>query len=245
MFVATETTRNAEDLARQMARREFKAASVARATVDELPPDLRVRVHEDEPGEGPSRQSDSASRRETDAAEPREIVVRSPVRDPSPPVARPAGKNEEAAPEILIPAYVGLGGRDSLGRGLDEASIASAVAADRAVQREREALPHYLAGAYRDPRAARAMLDEMVRCQGRTSTAARIARDPAQLGDLRRNVGFFAGSRAKAERAMAERAAGAVAPSLERIGEAEARRPKRIERASRLIAGRMRHPSQS
>jgi hypothetical protein len=36
-------------------------------------------------------------------------------------------------------------------------------------------------------------------------------------------LGFFAGSRAKAERADAERAADAIAPSLERIGAAEAR----------------------
>ena len=47
--------------------------------------------------------------------------------------------------EILIPAYVDANGRDSLGRGLDVASIAAAVAADRAVQREREALPHQIA----------------------------------------------------------------------------------------------------
>jgi BID domain of Bartonella effector protein (Bep) len=97
------------------------------------------------------------------------------------------------------------------------------VAADRAVQREREALPHYLRGAYRDPHAAKAQLDVMVKRQGWTSTAARIAQDPAQLGDLRGKVGFFAGARAKAEPADAERAADAIAPSLERIGAAEAR----------------------
>ena len=88
---------------------------------------------------------------------------------------------------------------------------------------EREALPNYLAGAYRDPSAARARLDEMVERQGRASTASRIARDPTQLGELRGKVGFFAGSRAKADRTMAQRVAEAVAPSLERIGAAEAR----------------------
>ena len=98
-------------------------------------------------------------------------------------------------------------------------SIAAAVAADRAVQQEREALPHYLRGAYRDPHAAKAQLDEMVKRQGWTSTAARIAQDPTQLGELRGRVGFFAGAKAKAERAMAERAAEAIAPSLERIGD--------------------------
>jgi hypothetical protein len=50
-----------------------------------------------------------------------------------------------------------------------------------------------------------------------------IAQDPAQLGELRGKVGFFAGAKAKAERANAERAAGAVAPSLEHIGAAEVR----------------------
>jgi len=222
VFVATETARNAEDLARQMARGEIKAASVAWATADELAPHLRVHVHQDEPGERPSRKADVAPRRQADAADQREIVMPSQARDPSPPMARPADEKEQVAPEILIPAFVDPDGRDSLGRGLDEASVAAAVAADRAVRREREALPHYLTGAYRDPHAAKARLDEMVKRQGRTSTAVRIARDLAQFGELRGNVGFFAGSRAQAERAMAERAAVAVAPSLERIGATEA-----------------------
>jgi BID domain of Bartonella effector protein (Bep) len=91
------------------------------------------------------------------------------------------------------------------------------------VQREREALPHYLSGAYRDPHAAKAQLDEMVKRQGWTNTAARIAQRPTQLGELRGKVGSFAGSTARAERANAERAADAIASSLERIGAAEAR----------------------
>jgi hypothetical protein len=223
VFVATETARNAEDLARQMARGEIKAASVAWATVDELAPDLRLHVPQNEPGERPRRKADTSPARETDAADQRESVVPSPSRDPSPPVARPTGEREQVAPEILIPAFVGPTGRDSLGRGLDEASIAVAVAADRAVQREREALPHYLAGAYRDPHAAKARLEEMVKRQGRTSSAARISRDPTQLGEVRGKVGLFAGAKAKADRAVAERAASAVGPSLERIAKVEAR----------------------
>ncbi len=226
VFVATETAHNAEDLARQMARGEIKAASVAWATADELTPTQRERAARDQPEAPVERESPGTihdSPRVTEAADPRDIVVPSPARDSASPAEPPAGEKEQAAPEILIPPYVDPSGRDSLGRGLDEASIAAAVAADRAVQREREALPHYLAGAYRDPYAARARLDEMVKGQGRTSTAARIAREPTQLGELRGNVGFFAGSRAKAERAMAERAASAVAPSLERIAAAEAR----------------------
>lgn len=88
---------------------------------------------------------------------------------PVPPLARPVGKKEQAAPAFLIPACVDPGGRDSLGRGLDAGSIA-AVAADPAVQREPDALPQHLSGAYRDPHAAKARLDEMVKRQGWTRT---------------------------------------------------------------------------
>jgi len=63
-------------------------------------------------------------------------VTQPPVADSVSP-AQPVGEHERAAPEILIPAYVDLAGRDSLGRGLDPASIAAAVAKDRAVQQER------------------------------------------------------------------------------------------------------------
>ena len=97
------------------------------------------------------------------------------------------------------------------------------VAADKAVQREREARWSYLQGAYRDPHAARAALDELVKSQGWTSAAARVVADPLQLGDLRGKEGLFAGAKARAEREAAQRAAGAIGPSLERIGEAEAR----------------------
>jgi hypothetical protein len=140
------------------------------------------------------------------------------------PLAATVDKQEERVdPEILIPAFVSAAGRDSLGRGLDPVSVAVAVASDRAVQHEREALPRYLRGTYRDPYAAKARLDEMVKRQGWTSTAARIVLDPARLGALRGRVGFFAGTRAKSERAMAERGAAAVAASLERIAAAETR----------------------
>jgi hypothetical protein len=68
------------------------------------------------------------------------------------------------------------------------------------------------------PVASRTML-AAIRCWSRR----RVAQDRAQLGDLRGKAGFFAGARAKAERASAERAADLVAPSLECIGAAEAR----------------------
>ena len=98
-----------------------------------------------------------------------------------------------------------------------------AVAADKEAQREREARWRYLQGTYRDPHAARAALDELVKRQGWTSAAARVAADPDQLGELRGKEGFFASAKARAERDAAQRAAGAIGPSLERIGTAEAR----------------------
>jgi hypothetical protein len=95
----------------------------------------------------------------------------------------------------LIPPFFGLEERDSLGRGLDPASIAVVVAKDRTVQQERTALGQYLRGAYRDPDAAKAQLDERVKSQGWTSTAARIAPDPTQLGALRGKTAFLLGGR--------------------------------------------------
>ncbi len=92
------------------------------------------------------------------------------------------------------------------------------------MQQEREALPHYLRGAFRDPHAAQVQLDDgvhSVRAGPAPQSASR--RTPPELGALRGRAGFFAGTTAKAERAMAERAAAAVAPSLERIATAEAR----------------------
>jgi hypothetical protein len=208
VFVARKTARDATQLARQMAREELKAASVAWATGDELTPAQRVR-------HPPEEQVDAASGRQAETPSRQRVMS---------PLAATVDKQEERVdPEILIPAFVSAAGRDSLGRGLDPVSVAVAVARDRAVQHEREALPHYLRGTYRDPYAAKARLDEMVKRQGWTSTAARMVLDPARLGALRGRVGFFAGTRAKSERAMAERGAAAVAASLERIAAAETR----------------------
>jgi hypothetical protein len=222
VFVARETARDAAQLARQMARGEIKAASVAWATADELTPAQRVRAQPEGQTERAGQRIDTGSRRRADATYRQAVAARSPMAEPVP-QAPSAGGQERAAPEILIPAYVDPYGRDSLGRGLDAGSVAAAVAADSTVRWERESLPHYLEGTYRDPHAAKARLDEMVKRQGWTSTAARIAQDPTQLGELRGKVGFFASSKAKVARAMAERVAGAVAPSMDRIAAAEAR----------------------
>jgi len=136
-----------------------------------------------------------------------------------------AARDERSTSDVLIPPYADPEGRDrdSLGRGLDAGSIAVAMVRDPVVQREREALWQYLRGTYRDPYAAKALLEEMVKRQGPTSTAARIAHDPGELGELRGKVGLFAGRKAKAERASAMRVAEAIAASLERIGAVEAK----------------------
>ncbi len=136
-----------------------------------------------------------------------------------------------AAEGWLIPPRVSADGKDSLGRGLDAGSVAAAVAANGSVQREREARWSYLQGAYRDPYAARAVLDELIKREGWTSGAARLSREPEQLGELRGKVGWLASAAAKQERAGAQSAAGALPGSLERIGEAESR-AERTYRAS-------------
>lgn len=223
VFVARETARDTAQLARQMAREEIKAASVAWATADDLAPEVRAHARPGRQSEQADEAANASVRRRTAASYWQQAVALPVPVDPIPYVAQRTETEGPVEAAILIPAFVSTAGRDSLGRDLDAASIAVVVAKDRAVQQEREALPHYLRGAYRDPHAAKAQLDEMVKRQGWTSTAARIAQDPTQLGDLRGRVGFFAGATAKAERAAAERAADAVAPSLERIAAAEVR----------------------
>jgi hypothetical protein len=239
VFVARETARDATQLARQMARGEIKVASVAWATADELAPAQRQRAtrdrldHQEERTEQPNQKTTDEITRASEAMD-RE-VARPSAADPASPAARPTGETERtrpsetdketdlAAPEILIPAYVGPDGRDSLGRGLDDASIAIAAAEDRVVRREKEALWLALRTAYRDPHAAKASLDEMVKRQGWTSTAARLRPDPTQLGTLYGRSGLFAGRWTKLERAGALGAAGGVASHLKSIGAAEAK----------------------
>jgi len=223
VFVAEDTARDARQLARQMGRGEVRAASVAWATADELRPELRQRA-----GVG----QDTAAAAQTDAARP------------IPSAAVPAGSTQAGERDLprveqnqvaaatspittqgwLIPPYVDLTGqgRDSLGRSASPGEVAAVVAADKAVQRERDARWSYLQGTYRDPYAARAALDELVKRQGWTSAAARVAREPEQFGELQGKEGFFAGAKARAERETAQRVAGAIEPSMERIGAAEA-----------------------
>jgi BID domain of Bartonella effector protein (Bep) len=164
--------------------------------------------------------------RESDAEKnPAGEGMRPSTTDPMPPPAWSDRVDEgsRAAPEVLIPAHTDPEGRDSLGRGLDEDSITTVVAADRAVRKEKEEIWFSLRHAYRDPYAAKAILDEMVKSQGRTSTAARLAPNPAQLGRLLGRSGWFAGRGAELERAGALGAARGVVYNLARVSEAEAR----------------------
>jgi len=240
VFVATETARDAQQLARQMARGEVRAASVAWATADELRPELRPRAREVQQAPEPARQDEAPAARTRQRDSAREYWGRTAAASmdglANPALAEPTPAKVEAgqcnqADVWLISPLVSPGGKDSLGRGLDAGSAAAAVAASGSVQREREARWSYLQGAYRDPHAARAALDEIVKREGWTSAAARLAREPEQLGELRGKVGWLASAAAKQERVGAERAAGALPGSLERIGEAESR-AERTYRAS-------------
>jgi Ti-type conjugative transfer relaxase TraA len=181
VFAARETARDATQLARQMARFEVKAASVAWATRDELAPALR------------------------------------------PAAARSAPRPQAVSQDWLIPPFVSSDGRDSLGRGLDTASIAAAVARDEAVQKARAEPWHYLTHAYRDPNAAHARLNDLVTARGWTGAASRLAADPTQLGRLRGRDGMFASRSAQLDRAHAISAAWGVSHGLTRIAEAEQR----------------------
>ena len=205
VFVSTEVAKDAAQLARQMGRGEVRAASVAWATQDELAPKLRSRA-------GAGQGATNTAQMDTVRPAPGGAVVA-------------AAPTPAAAEGWLIPPYVDPSGqgRDSLGRSTSPSEVAVLVAADTAVQRERDARWSYLQGAYRDPYAAEAALDGLVARQGWTSAAARVAADPDQLGELRGKVGLFAGAKARAEREAAQRAASAIGPGLERIGVAEAR----------------------
>jgi hypothetical protein len=128
---------------------------------------------------------------------------------------------ESPAPEWLIPPHVSRDGGDSLGRGLDPAGIAAAVAADERVQQARSEPWHHLERACREPHMAQARLNELARAEGWTEAAARIDGAHEQLGRLRGHDGMFAGPSAQLERAYAIIAARSLGDSLRRIAEAE------------------------
>src|SRR6185503_13565947 len=102
VFVARETARDAPQLARQMAREEIKAASIAWATFDELTPAMRERATRD-------KQSVPAADRQVEAAMQQVVQEshRQNVASPTPTSSEaPRPKTDEhATTEILIPAY--------------------------------------------------------------------------------------------------------------------------------------------
>ena len=151
---------------------------------------------------------------------------RSPAPDPLTAKVRAASEvrqqqAELPMPEWLIPPHVSRDGRDSLGRGLDPAGVAAAVAADARVQQAKSEPWRHLERAYRDPHAAHARLNELARAEGWTEAAARIDTAHEQLGPLRGRDGMFAGPSAQLDRAYAIIAARSLGDSLRRIGEAE------------------------
>jgi len=223
IFAATATARDVLQLARQMSRHEVRSASVAWATAHELPSDLRQRAEE---GQGTSA-TGSGSKDTSDEGSGRAPSARAHAAQPFTPAADVApssiaGTAGAGTTEWLIPPRVSVDGRDALGRGLDGGSVASAVANDCAVQREREALENYLQGSFRAPQEARSRLDALVERDGYTSTAQRLSADPGQLGELRGKTGLFAGSAAREEWARATRVVEAIGPAVGRIGEIEA-----------------------
>lgn len=221
IFAATETARDVRELAWQMSRVEVRSASVAWATADELKPDPRQRA---EVVEGKLEANATVVKAERGTAKARgSRVVATPSQKPTwAAEATPSPKSGQDTREWLIPPSVRADDRDSLGRGLDTASIAAVMAGDRSAQRERDALDSYLAGAYRDPEEARSRLDDLVGRDGAVSAAQRLAADPGQLGELQGRAGLLAGGKARDERARAEKVAEAVGPAVSRVGEAEA-----------------------
>ena len=136
------------------------------------------------------RQAEVATRREAERRGQREIVVSPPTATAAPPVAQPPETDERAAPEILIPALRGSGrARQSRpGSGCRQHRAPLRRTARCSGRRRRCRIT--CVGAYRDPHAAKARLDEMVKRQGWTSTAARLGPDPTQLGELHGERGF-------------------------------------------------------
>lgn len=212
VFVAKETARDVRALARQLARVEEKAASLAYATADELPEALR--------GIAAPRGDDAPVAKATAAEMAGPLSERARMTAPEPSGSAP--DERAGASSVWIPAFVDSQGRDSLGRGLDAESIGVAVAKDGRVADEQAAVTSYIAVAFRDAPAAQARLDALIARDGLTSTALRIAAEPTLLGALQGRGGLLAGRAARAERARALRVTVTLTDSLRRLGERQA-----------------------
>ncbi len=200
VFAATETAADLRQLAWQIGRAEVKAASLAYATPDEITPERRRPL--------------SACPTITEPA--REEVV-------------PRGHDERlnagelaSGPAVLIPAFSGRE-HDSLGRGLDAASLAAVVASDAGVIRVRAERAAYLRSAYRDPEAAMQRLEALLARDGVTRTAHQVEAAPETIGTLRGRTGLFASASSRGERQIARATAAALGANLTQTAEAEAR----------------------
>ena len=235
VFVARETARDARELARQMARGEVKAASIAWATREEMAERQVVLEPREGAGTWSPASEDSLGVKAHDAQQRAKeywdnvaAAGRFAAPDPLTAKVRAASEVRQQQAELpmpgwLIPPFVSRDGRDSLGRGLDPADIAAAVAADAGVQQDKSEPWRHLERVYRDPHAAHARLDELARTEGWTEAAARIDTTHEQLGPLRGRDGMFATQSAQLDRAYAIIAARSLGDSLRRIGEAERR----------------------
>jgi Ti-type conjugative transfer relaxase TraA len=137
----------------------------------------------------------------------------------------------EPAQAWLLPPQVSRDGRDSLGRGVDPASIATAVAADERVQKVKAAPWRHLMYAYREPYTARVRLTELIQAEGWEGAGRRLVAEPALLGRLHGRSGWFASQIAEHHRAQAISTAQSVGRSLTYVVEEE-QRAERDYRAS-------------
>jgi Ti-type conjugative transfer relaxase TraA len=213
VFVARETARDAGQLARQMARGEIRAASIAWPTRDELTQEQKREAEREERGRKLRDALTYNTRREGPASQ--EVAER--------PVAPQPAKAQEAErePAPLLPAWRDPTGqnRDSLGRSTSPEELARIADQAPAAMREVEAQKDYLRGAYRDPDQAGDALDKLIERSGHDlRVAARTLREegPEVLGTLRGREGWLASRAAQDDRARARSAAAAIGGSLDR-----------------------------
>jgi hypothetical protein len=137
--------------------------------------------------------------------------------------ARRAPQLVQAPTDWLIPPNVSPDERDSLGRGLNVASVARAVSKDAQVQAAKAEPWRHLEHAYRDPHAAHARLADLLNVHGWIRAAEHVAAEPTQLGRLRSRDGLIAGRFAQLDRASAISAGRSVGYRLIRIADAAER----------------------
>ena len=244
VFVARETARDVGALARQMARGEVRAASIAWPTREELTREREreaARAAQVEEGRrklrdaltwntrqeaalAAEREADRWSERAAREEPPspsRKAVKRQAEPEPELPKPEPERAPAPLPPAPLLPAWrdpTGRG-RDSLGRGTSPEELAQIAYDAPAGMREVEAQKDHLRGAYRDPDRAGDALDTLIERSGHDlRRVARTLREggPEALGSLRGREGWLAGRAARDERARARAAAAAIGASLDR-----------------------------